>query len=199
MEETSFPLHWPHGRPRAKARERARFGERAAGARMGAALDALENEIRRLGAKNPVFSTNVQTRADGRPYANRGIAPDPGAAVYFTLNGKRMAFACDIWDRVEDNLWAIAKHIDAMRGQQRWGVGSVEQAFAGYVALEHRTGPSCWETLGLPANATEAQIIDAWRTLAKTAHPDKGGSAEAWNALNQAKDIPVATARAAGK
>lgn len=60
---------------------------------------------------------------------------DRGAAVYFEMKGKPVSLACDKWNRVEDNIWAIAKHIEALRGQQRWGVGSIEQAFRGYTAL----------------------------------------------------------------
>ncbi len=34
-----------------------------------------------------------------------------------------------------DNLWAIAKHVEAMRGLDRWGVGDITRAFTGYAAL----------------------------------------------------------------
>jgi len=40
---------------------------------------------------------------------------------------------------VSDNIAAIAAHIEALRAQERYGVGTIEQAFAGYSALEHRT------------------------------------------------------------
>jgi hypothetical protein len=34
---------------------------------------------------------------------------------------------------VADNIAAIAAHIDAIRRQDRYGVGTLDQAFAGYV------------------------------------------------------------------
>jgi hypothetical protein len=163
---------------------------------MTAALDGIEGELIRLGAKMPVISTNVQTRLDGRPYANQARPGDPGVAVYFTLKEKRVVLACDKWNTTPDNLWAIAKHIEALRGQDRWGVGSVEQAFAGYTALNHRTAPSCWEVLKLDPGASEAAIMDQFRYLAKKTHPDvSGGSHEAFAALSNAKDIALGTAK----
>jgi hypothetical protein len=165
---------------------------------MTTALDAVEGELRRLGAVRYMISTNVQTRLDGRPYANQARPRDAGVAVYFTLAEKRVVLPCDKWMTVEENLYAIAKHVEALRGQQRWGVSSLERDFAGYAALNERTEASCWEALGIAPAATEAQIVDAWRAKAKMAHPDvPGGSHEAFASLSQAKDIALATARTA--
>lgn len=198
MSETAFPLQWPMGWPRTAFPGFSKFGERQRGdVSMSRALDFLEAELGRLGAQHFVISTNVSTRLDGRPYANQGRPKDTGVAVYFTVKGKRVVLACDKWNRPECNLWAIGKHVEALRGQQRWGVGSVEQAFADYAALVRSTGPSCWEVLGLEPDATEEKILRAWRTLAASSHPDKeGGSHDAMAALNDAKDIALATRRA---
>ena len=38
------------------------------------------------------------------------------AAVYFTYKQKPMCFACDKWDQVHDNIYAIGKTIKALRG-----------------------------------------------------------------------------------
>jgi hypothetical protein len=47
-----------------------------------------------------------------------------------------MCFACDRWDSVADNVQAIRKTIEALRGIERWGTGDmVQRAFAGFVAL----------------------------------------------------------------
>ena len=60
---------------------------------------------------------------------------DPGVAVYFQLHDKERVLACDKWDTVADNIAAIAAHIDGIRRQDRYGVGTIDQAFAGYSAL----------------------------------------------------------------
>lgn len=81
--------------------------------------------------------------------------------------------ACGKWNRAQDNIWAIAKHVEALRGQERWGVGSIEQAFRGYTALPEKSGGvSWWEVLGVAMNASEEQVQAAYRSKAKLLHPD---------------------------
>jgi len=153
----------------------------------------LLRELRLIGVGdyNVVISTNVELRNDGLPYANRRPPEDPGAAVYFKLKGKPCVLACDKWNRVEDNLRAITKHIEALRGQERWGVGSVEQAFAGYTALPpagSSPGQSWWNVLGCAHDAPFEICQEAYRQKARAAHPDNGGSHDAMVALNAAWD-----------
>jgi hypothetical protein len=196
MSEPSFPLHWPAGWPRTQFPQHSRFGARGSGVSMTQALDMLEHELRLLGALHPVVSTNVQTRLDGRPYANQAAPKDRGVAVYFTLRKRRVVLACDKWNKPECNLWAVAKHVEALRGQERWGVGSVEQAFAGYTALAEKTQATCWDVLQIVVNAGEAMILKSYRELARRAHPDTGGSEEAMRSLNEARDNALAITRA---
>jgi hypothetical protein len=169
----SFPLTWPDGWKRTNAnwRTHARFKNNT----LGKCCDECFAEVGRLGGERVVISSNIKPRLDGRPYANQAAPSDPGVAVYFTLDGKPVALACDKWLTVEDNLWAIVKHIEALRGQERWGVGSIERAFAGYTALpETSSGSSWWAVLGVTINATPDQVRDAFRAKAKLYHPDSG-------------------------
>src|SRR3546814_9253748 len=114
--KTAYPLSWPLGRKRTPSCQttRSRFDTSFAQARSN-----LVQEIDRLGARRPILSTNVELRIDGLPYANRAEPSDRGVAVYFTHKGRDMAFACDRWDKVGDNIHAIAKTIEALRGIAR--------------------------------------------------------------------------------
>jgi hypothetical protein len=77
------------------------------------------------------------------PYAKYKTPDDPGVAVYFELNGRSQVFACDKWDRVEDNLQAIRKTIEAIRGIERWGSSEMlNRIYKGFQALPEQTGPS---------------------------------------------------------
>lgn len=49
--------------------------------------------------------------------------------------------------------------------------------------------PSHYETLDIPRDATPEQIKSAYRKAASANHPDKGGSAEAMQAVNKANDV----------
>lgn len=156
---------------------------------MDEAYRGLAAELRRLGAGRAVLSTNVKVRQDGQPYSGLAQPNDTGAAVYFKLKGREVSLACDKWTRVEDNVWAIVKHIEAIRGQERWGVGSVEQAFRGYMALPaigQTSGLNWWQVLGVAINASPEQVREAYLILVKKHHPDVGGDAELFRRVQEA-------------
>jgi hypothetical protein len=103
-----------------------------------------------------------------------------------------MVLACDQYTRLPDNMAAIAAHIAALRAIERYGVGTVEQVFAGYAALpaQGQTGRNAWyEILDLdPHIATPATIESAYRREAKRVHPDlPGGSHVLMAQLNAAR------------
>ena len=126
----AFPLTWPENRPRTRAPEPSRFK-----VTLGAAINELQDEVQRLGGRDLVISSNLPLRRDGLPMASRSAPKDRGVAVYFTYKRKPMCFACDQWATVEENMRAIAKTIDTLRGIERWGSGQmVEQAFTGFLA-----------------------------------------------------------------
>jgi hypothetical protein len=87
----------------------------------------LEFELDLMDATNVVVTTNSELRRDGRPYANQRIS-DTGVAVYFTQKGHEQAIACDKWDSIRDNLRAVAKAFEALRGIERWGTGEMVDA-----------------------------------------------------------------------
>jgi hypothetical protein len=193
MSAQAYPLQWPTGWPRASHRQRATFGQ--AGARgwkealtVAKARQRLSEELDRLGARYVTLSTNIELRLDGLPRSNQAEPSDPAAAVYFQLGGKDIALACDKWDRVADNIAAIAKHIEAMRGMDRWGVGTARQAFAGYEALP--APKAWWEILGLSGpRASKDEVAAAYRRASQEAHPDRpGGSHDRMAAVNAARD-----------
>lgn len=176
----AYPLQWPSGKPRSVSR-RSQFKTS-----LSAAVAAIRAEVRRLGGTNLVISTNIPLRQDGLPYANHRKPGDRGVAVYFMHRRRPMCFACDKWDQVEDNVYAIVKTIEALRGIERWGTGDmVEQAFTGFISLPSN---SPWSTLGICPGATRDEIEAAYRELAKQAHPDRGGSHELMAKLNAARN-----------
>src|SRR5579871_4711212 len=134
MIDVSYPLHWPEGWQRATHRKAANFAKQRT---LAQARDLLLGELRKFGvpAGSIVISSNVQCRADGLPRSGQAEPNDRGVAVYFKLSGKPQVLACDRWLRTVDNLYAIALHVGAIRAQERWGVGTIEQAFRGYQAL----------------------------------------------------------------
>lgn len=198
MSAEAYPLAWPGGWPRAKRRARSQFASSLADSR-----DHLVEQLRMLGAKYPVISTNIETRRDGLPYANRAEPVDPGVAVYFLWRGKQMTFACDRWDRVRDNIRAIGKTVEALRGIERWGASDMmDRAFSAFEALPapgNGVELSCWAILEVDRTATAAEIERAYRAKAKAAHPDAGGSRADWDTLRVAYDSALRARHALGE
>ena len=196
----AYPLSWPAGWKRSTFRTRAAFGKvrerNGAGGSykskgevtLAEARERLIRELSLLGTQDEILSTNLQLRLDGLPRSGQAQPQDPGAAVYFKYAGRNTVLACDKWDRVEDNIVALAKHIEAMRGMDRWGVGTVEQAFTGYAALP--PPEEWWETLGLTGPTRSADTIRrAWAAASQRVHPDRpGGSHDKQAAVNAARD-----------
>jgi DnaJ-like protein len=183
-DATAFPLTWPAGLPRTAWHHRKRAAFKQS---IKSATDFLKDEVRRMDGRYPVISSGMELRRDGLPYAQQRQPADPGVAVYFLRKGKQMTFACDRWDRVHDNLYAIAKTIEAIRGIERWGSSDMmERAFAAFEALPAPRKAAWWEILGVSATAARATIEAAYREKAKAVHPDRGGSREAWDSLASA-------------
>lgn len=191
---TPYPLTWPAGWPRARIRKDAQFSRRTdrgehAHVTLAVARERLQEQLDKLGAKEALLSTNVELTLSGAPRSGKGDPVDPGAAIYFKMKGRDTALACDRWRRVADNIVALAKHIEALRGMDRWGVGTVEQAFTGYAALAAPMTKRHWhDVLGLDDRATPEQINARYRGLAKHASTTEAKLLE----LNLARDEALA-------
>lgn len=180
---TAWPLSWPEGWARTARRSRSRFGDTT----VYGSVQGILVELGRMGVDRArvVVSTNHRLKPNGTPYSNQRRVEDPGAAVWFELDGAERVLACDRWDLLADSLHAIELHVGAIRGQERWGVGSSAQAFAGFVALPAQAGGTTWwDYFGLdPATATEDEVRRRYRESAKIDHPDAGGTRERWDEL----------------
>ncbi len=174
---TNFPLSWPAMRPRTPYTKRRRALFRKGNKTWLSVADGcgrVLDELRLLGVSQAVISTNIRPTLSGIPRSGESMPADPGAAVYFTRKDRPYCLACDRWDRVADNLAAIAAEIAANRGRERWGVVTLEEAFEGFAALPEK--PQWWQVLGLATpNITPDQLRKWFHELARTNHPDRGG------------------------
>jgi hypothetical protein len=199
----AYPLAWPDGWRRTDRyrRTRAKFGklaQRGTGESTwsqreaisaSAALNRVLDELGRMGIQRHrvVISSNLPTRRDGLPDPRARQPDDPGVAVYWMDGKQRRCMAIDRYDRVADNLAAIAATLDAMRAIERHGGAEIlDRAFTGFVALP--APEQWWQVLGVPREATADQIEDAHRRLAMKHHPDRGGSDEQMARINAARD-----------
>lgn len=184
----AYPLQWPVGKPRTRSTQYARFKSGFATSR-----DALMRELRLLGARSVVLSTNIPLKRDGMPYAQQKEPDDKGVAIYFEYKGKPMCFACDRWNKIADNIQAVRKTIEAIRGIERWGGGSMmEEAFRGFEALPAPSKQKWHEVLGVRSDASQEEIKTAYREKAKMHHPDVNkGDASIMTEINAAYNEAV--------
>lgn len=170
MTTEAYPLYWPEGRPRTDRhrRENARFATSFARAR-DEVIHQIELLVGRYQVRtaNVVVSINIALRRDGLPLASQRAPDDPGVAVYFTYKKRQMCFACDRWKKIEDNMQAITKTIEA---------------------LPSPNSVRTWrEVLGLTSGPQSMeQVVAAYRRLRSEHHPDKGGDSEKFNELQRA-------------
>jgi hypothetical protein len=213
----AFPLKWPAHRTRTPAHQRKRAAFSKVSSRTVAgygngdsfqvqdrrsltvadAVERLLNELRLLGARGAVISANLELRNDGLPRSGQRPPDDPGVAIYFHLGKNPMVMACDRWDRVADNIAAVAGHIDALRRTDRYGVVDQAEAFAGFTALPPpiiTPAEKPWRVvLGLEPNEQYGRdlINQIRRDAARHSHPDKGGDHADMAEINAACDAAL--------
>ena len=188
-----YPLRWPVGwictdRPRRSYFSRDRT--------MAGAREFILGELGRLKVDPGTveISSNAPLGKNGFPYSGQPQPAEKGVALYFRILGTNHVLACDRWDRVEDNLYVIGKHVEAMRAQTRYGVGSMVQAMQAYKALplpqvRHCNRGYWFEILGVLETATPEEIEAAFRERALSVHLDRGGSDEQMSLLNRAREL----------
>lgn len=203
MTIPAYPLTWPEGWPRTNDlhRIRARFGRKGQASygswqtknqlSIAQAVDRVRGELRRMNVDDEdlVISTDLRTRLDGLPYSNQREPEDPGAAVYWRdSEGETRCMAIDRYDRIADNIAAIAATLDAMRAIERHGGAEIlNRAFRGFVALEHDSAEGWHEVLEIAADASTEAVREAYRVARRRAHPDTpGGTEEEFHRVQEA-------------
>lgn len=192
---SAYPLHWPTGWPRTQSPGYPLF---KAGTIDYEAKDVIR-ELELMKATSIVINSNMQYRQDGMPYTRQSVA-DTGVAVYFKLDGEEQCMPCDEWHRLEDNLRAVAKTVNALRGIERWGARSMAKAaFRGFKALPSEstvtpyTARRWHEVLEVVPTASAETIRAAYKSMLLKVHPDHGGKdaafAEVQAAYKQGMEI----------
>lgn len=180
-----YPLSWPEHISRSSKRDKGTFKTSLA-----QALENVETSLKRFAADsgkpiaNLIISSNV-TLGHSKP-------EDPGVAIWFTWDGLPVCIPIDRYTTVEANLQAIHHVIEARRTELRHGtLALVRATFMGFKALPAPEGDQprpWWDVLNVPRDASKEQIFAAYHELAKTAHPDRGGSNETMAELTRARD-----------
>lgn len=186
-----YPLLWPVGYKRTPSSNiyYSRFRQS-----LNSAQAKLKKEVKSLNGLDLIISTNIRVRrSDGDFYAtdlNKTI-DDAGVAIYFKYGKKDVAMCCDKYKKVWENIYALARSLQAIRQIARDGVSDfIERSFTGFAALPEAGSIilyDIWDELGLVTKPDNVETVKAaYRIKAKTKHPDQGGSDEDFARLNDA-------------
>jgi hypothetical protein len=211
-EVTAYPLCWPNGwrRTPSHKRTRAKFIGKKGSYSEGSgwrsaqplsieqAITRVLDELERMGIRRSsiIISSDLRLRNDGLPYSSQATSKiDQGVSVYWQDGQQRRCMAIDRYDRIADNLGAIAATIEAMRAIERHGGAEIlDRAFTGFAALPApKVEDQPHQVLGVDEHASEAEIEYAYKRLAQQCHPDKGGSVDQMSKVNAARDAMLAS------
>jgi hypothetical protein len=172
----AYPLQWPPGFARSNKQEKGKFQSS-----LTSSLNNVQDELRRFGKDSGKPVTNVVISSN---YALGNEHPnDPAVAVYFQWDGLPVCIPIDRYQTIQANLQAVAHVVGARRTELRHGtLALVRATFTGFTAL---SGPNVvdWrKILKVYDSKGDARTLLAmceknYRELAKSAHPDRGGSA----------------------
>lgn len=180
MITEGYPLQWPIGRARTDDWRRKGDPFKVP---EGKVRSDLAKELRLMGVDDFVISCNLMIRNDGLPYQNQRQPEDPGVALYFIRKGQEICISCDQYAKINTNLRAIGKTVEAIRGMERWGTEEmVDRAFTGFTALpesiimgEHVS--DVWHEVLQVLQTADYEIVKAaYNRMLHKSHPDTGGS-----------------------
>lgn len=172
-----YPLSWPPGFPRAAKREKGAFRTTLA--------QALENVRRSLtlfgqDSGKPVSGITISSNV------TLGInnPEDPGVAVWFIWEEMQLCIPVDRYASTAANLQAVHHVLEARRTELRHGtLALVRATFSGFKALP---APDWRSVLNVRGNVTIEAAEAAYKLMARSVHPDKGGSQEEMVRVNAA-------------
>ena len=159
-------------------------------------LDLLERELNHLGARDIVvqaYFDREDIRNDGWPRSSARTRA-PSVIVSFSNKAKEsFSYPCDTYQRWEDNLYAIALSLEALRAVDRYGVTKGGQQYQGFKRLE---APSVIDArvlaesficthAGVSLVDLRADLGGAYKAAAVKLHPDKVGHDELFKQLQE--------------
>jgi len=184
-------LDWPPAFERTPRRERKRKNDFRVS--LTRALDEIEADLDRIGVDDYRFGFDApQRKRDGRPYADAN-PDDPGFVLRWSMDGDQFALACDRYVRFLSNVRALGLYLREKRKMENRPVVSGESEFANARLPSGEeeaitASPPPHEVLDVAPDAPDGVVEAAFREKTKEAHPDHGGSSEAFQRLQRAKE-----------
>lgn len=140
-------------------------------------------------------------RIDGRPRAD-ARAEHPGVILSLDSKFGHLSYPCDTFTTWQDNLWAIALALEALRKVDRYGVTKRGEQYRGFLELEATAAPAGFSSSTDAIVFLKQQIPFDWTTTDGTdasslrtilhqaqraTHPDHGGDSAIFQRVSLAE------------
>jgi hypothetical protein len=162
-------------------------------ATLGKTTEQLETELDRLDPDDwRVETGNQHTKTNGMPRHNAN-PDDPAFVLHWTKNGDSYAVGCDRYSRLRDNVRTVYLWFHETRMRSKRPVSTAEASFAAAKlppANEDAVAgdPPAHAVLDIDPDASDDEVIAAYRELAKQTHGDVGGDPEDFKRVKRAKE-----------
>jgi hypothetical protein len=125
----------------------------------------------------------------------------PGVVLYFETKDGALTFPAATYERMQDNLHAIALTLECLRAVDRYGVTLAHEQYRGFLALPAPadTGLTVDQAalvISSLAAVPKDDVLEsasaykaAYRQTAAKLHPDRGGSIKDWQEFQDAAVI----------
>ena len=121
--------------------------------------------------------------------------------VSFKINNKKYMLCCDIWNRVDDNIYYISVFLEKFFALKKYI--NEDFVFLCFNSLQENNinkqicfdEPLWCKILDLNSNSTVYEIKKKYHELCKLYHPDNGGDIDSFSILKQAYDMGLKNAR----
>jgi hypothetical protein len=162
----------------------------------------LDRELRLLRATTVILLIDVNEpdiRLDGKLRATARPLSSACAIQFDSRTKGSLLIGCGRFRHWQDNVRAIALGLEALRKVERYGIVQANEQYEGWRALPEGGTTDvtdidrAWKVIALLADVdeTEARLDGryAYRLALKRAHPDHGGAAAAFRALQEAAKL----------
>lgn len=194
MSHLSFkaPLNWPEAML-ATPRNQQRGDHGFPALSLMESIQYLDSELADMTITSAVLFSDIEQPLIER--LRKKVGSHTGACLHFKYSGRAYVLACDRWQLLEHNIYALHLTLRQWRSIERWGIGNLSTLLAGFEvdrmpdAAEGQTGVAePWmEALGLGPTATLDDAVAVYHRRAKTVAHDSEELAKLNSLMEEAR------------
>jgi len=170
----------------------------------GPTLTLLARELRQLRASGDrsllVAVRQDDILLDGSAPKARAVASHPGVVIAFGSRFGPLKYACDRFSDWQSNVRAIALGLEALRKVERYGISRRGEQYQGYRQIAGAVAQVTpdvaanilerWSGIPAAAITSSREVAEAaFKIAVKKTHPDAGGAAVDFRAVEEARRV----------